>query len=261
MIELPIQRSTPKVSEPRKLFLFSHPKSGKTSLISSLPNCLLIDLEDGADFYENSSINVKRMALEQGKSMLTILGEIAKSLEDANKAKGSPMYDFIAIDTTTVLENIAKEYAVILYKQTNMGKGFKGTDVVAELPQGGGYMWLQIAFEKIYKMFSPLAGKCLILSGHVKNASINKDGKDLSARDINLSGKLKTVVTSDSDCIGYLYRNKETNENIISFKTGEQDLATGSRLPYLSGKEFIISKKLEDGTLETYWSEIFPSLK
>lgn len=260
MIELPMTKSAPKVIEPRKLFMFAHPKVGKTSLIAALPNSLVIDLEDSAEFYECASINVKRIAINQGVSMLTVLGQIATTLIEKNKENGSPVYDFICIDTTTVLESIAREYATELYKKTNMGKSFKGTDVVAELANGGGYDWLRMAFDKIYKMFTPLVGKCFILVGHVKTASINKDGKDLNAKDINLTGKLKTTVTSDSDAIGYMYRNKDTNENILSFKTTEQDLATGSRLIYLSGKEFIISKMV-NGNLETYWPEIFPSLK
>jgi hypothetical protein len=260
MIELPIVKTAPKVMEPRKLFMFSHPKVGKTHLISALPNSLIIDLEDSAEFYECASINVKRMSLEKGVPMLNILGEIATALIEKNKENGKPVYDFICIDTTTVLESIAREYATDLYKKTNMGKSFKGTDVVSELANGGGYDWLRMAFDKIYKMFTPLVGKCFILVGHVKTASINKEGKDLNAKDINLTGKLKTTVTSDSDAIGYLYRNKDTNENILSFKTTEQDLATGSRLSYLSGKEFVISRMTENG-LENYWQEVFPSLK
>jgi hypothetical protein len=259
-MELPIIKSKPKVEEPRKMFLFAQSKTGKTSALSQLPNSLLIDLEDGADFYECASINVKRIAKQEGKNMLDVLAEVKTSIVEANQKKGSPVYDFVIIDTTSVLEQIANEFGTSLYKKSAIGKNFFGSDVVTELPQGSGYNWQRMAFDKLYKGFEALAGKCLILSGHVKTSSINKEGKDLAARDIQLTGKLKQMVCSDSDAIGYLYRDKDTDVNIISFKTSEQDLATGSRLPYLSGKDIKLSE-IKDGKLVTYWEEIFPSLK
>lgn len=57
-----------------------------------------------------------------------------------------------------------------------------------------------------------------------------------------------------------MFRNKETNQNILSFKSSETDLATGSRQPYLTGRDIVISE-LKDGVLETHWQEIYPSLK
>lgn len=71
---------------------------------------------------------------------------------------------------------------------------------------------------------------------------------------------MKGIVTSDADAIGFMFRSKESNQNILSFKTSETDLATGSRQPYLSGREIIISEKV-DGKLITHWEEIYPSLK
>lgn len=255
---LPKEKKKPETIEPKRLFIFSHPKIGKTSNLSALPNSLIIDLEDGTENYECAAINIKKLSIEQGKKPLTLLGEVASSIKE-EVTKGF-MYDFVIIDTTTILENIARDFAVDLYKKSVVGRAYTGNDVVSELPSGAGYEWLRIAFKKIYDQFTGTAKKCVILAGHVKNSSIMKDGKDLQARDIQLTGKLKTIVCQDADAIGFMYRNKETNENILSFKTSETDLATGARPDYLSGKEFIISKK-EDGKLVTYWDNIFPSIK
>lgn len=260
-MELPIKNKEGIVQEPRRMFIFSHPKIGKTSNLMALPNNLLIDLEDGADFYPGMSVNVKRIASEQGKTIFDVLKDVKDSIEAANVKNGKPVYDFITIDTTTILEQLARELGTTLYKNTLIGKAFKGSDVVAELANGSGYEWLRQGFDKIYKGFYPLANKCLILAGHVKLASINKDGKDIQARDVQLTGKLKMAVCSDADAIGFLYRNKETNQNILSFRSSEQDLATGARLQYLSGRDIVISEKKEDGTVVTHWEEIFPSLK
>lgn len=64
------------------------------------------------------------------------------------------------------------------------------------------------------------------------------------------------ITAADMDAIGLLYRNKGTNENIISFKTNEQNLVSGSRCHHLSGQEFIISE-MKDNNLQTHWNKIF----
>lgn len=258
-MELPTQIAVPTLVEVRRLFLFSGVKVGKTRLIMQLPNCLVIDLEDSADFYPGMSINVKKICRETGKPMLAVLMEIKDNIVEANTKAGKAIYDFIAIDTTTVLEKIANEFATYLYKQ-RPGNKYDGDDVTLHLPNGGGYLWLRTAFVKIYNSYQALAGKALILSGHIKFTSINKEGKELQATDVQLTGLLKQIVASDMDAIGFMYRNKETNQNILSFKTKELDLITGARLSYLSGQEFIISENV-DGKLLDHWEKIFPTIK
>jgi hypothetical protein len=258
-LELAVRKKA-TVTEPTRLVLLSQYKVGKTSNLAKLPNSVIIDLERSADFYECASFDVKALAEKQGIGLYSMLVKISNLIREENKKKGGFVYDYGIIDTTTVLENIARTLATHLYKKSTIGKQFQGDDVVTQLPQGAGYEWLRTAFKTIYDMFQGLFGKCLILSGHVKTASIQKDGKDLTAKDMALTGKLKMIVCSDADAIGFIYRKGDTNENVLSFKTTEQDLATGARLDYLSGQEFVISKK-EDGVLTTYWEHVFPSLK
>ncbi len=50
MITLPLEKTTSALKSPRKLVLYSPPKTGKTTLVSQLEDCLLLDLEDGSDF-------------------------------------------------------------------------------------------------------------------------------------------------------------------------------------------------------------------
>jgi len=245
-----------KNKNPDKLFIFSHPKVGKTSLVAGLPNHLLIDVEGGSKFVSGTKINVTEMAEKENISLLKALKEVANSIREANKEAGKKIYDYGIIDTATKLEEVAKDLAGILYKTTPMGKSWNGSDITT-LPNGAGYNWLRLAYQRIYQDFEGLFNKCFIMLGHVKNASINKDGKDLAAKDINLTGKLKTIVAADADAIGFLYRKKGEPINILSFKTSENDLATGARPPHLRGKEFEISKLVDDNIVETYWEQIF----
>lgn len=258
---LPTKVKPASVQEPRLMVVFAHTKCGKTSNLAALPNSLVIDLEDGADYYDCMSINVKKEALKEGVSPLKAMLQLPALIHKANQDNGGvPVYDFIILDTTSALEDMAATLALFRYKQTPIGKNFEG-DSVLKLPNGSGYFWIREAFEELYNGFKGLAFKCLILSGHVKSANINKKGVDLVAKDINLTGKLKQIVCSEADAIGYMYRDNKDKCNKLSFLTDEQDLASGARQSYLAGKEFVISKKEPDKPLITNWELIFPSIK
>lgn len=246
---------------PRRLLIFSQPKVGKTTLVSKLPNTLIIDTESGSKFIDGYIYDLLEEQRKTGKEPYILLKELSNKIIEANNKENKTIYDFIVIDTVTGLEYIARKLATKLYKQTLQGKSFTGTDVTMELPQGAGYMWLREAFQQLYKLFDGISKHGLILTGHFKQSSINKDGKDLSAKDIALTGKLKEIISADMDAVGFMFRNKSTNQNILSFKTNEQDLITGARPLHLRGKEFVISELTDDGTLNTYWNDIYLEVK
>lgn len=258
MITLPREPIKVEVSDPRRLVIASHTKVGKTSLIEGLPNHILIDLEDGSGFVEAAKINIKAEADKNSMHILDTLKAVADSIRQENEKAGKKIYDFIVLDTTTAIEDIAGELAAIMYRQTPLGKNWKGSQIT-NLPNGAGYGWLREAFETIYKEFDGLYGKALILFAHTKKSSITKDGKELAARDINLTGKLKNIVCADADAIGFMYRDKTGTKNILSFKTSPEDLSTGARPPHLRNEEFVISELVE-GKVKTNWDRVFLSL-
>lgn len=262
MIDLSFVPEAPmEGEEPSKLLIFSLPKTGKTTITAQLPNSLLIDLENGSGFVSGVKQNIRKESAKRGVHPIIYLNELASAIKKKNAELGKAAYDFIIIDPLTTLENLAMELAATDYRTSVMGKSWTGKNIVKDLSNGAGYEWLRDAFERLYKMFDGLAGKSLILLGHVKLTSISKKGADLSAKDLNLVGKSKLLVTSDMDCTGYMFRDVETGNNILSFRTEEQDLITGSRIKKLADKEIIISSTDEKGNVITHWEEIFPSIK
>jgi hypothetical protein len=246
--------------EPTAMFIVSQPKVGKTEAFLQLPDSFLIDVENGSKTYTGKKFNVRQYAAEKGMSNLNAL---AWCISELTKLPQEKKPRFLGVDTTTALEDIANELALNNYKQTAMGKGYTGKDIT-NLAQGAGYGWLREAFKTIYDNLKLCVrdGGCVIFLGHAKSGSISKNGQDLSAKDVALTGKIKMLFTSDMDANGFLYRKGNSNENIISFITQEQDLFSGTRMPYLAGKEFLFSKKDKDTSkLTTCWDTIFPSLK
>lgn len=259
-MELPKEPIKANQGRLNTLVIFSNPKTGKTSLLSKLPNNLIIDTEDGADFTDSMRINVLKEANSQNTNPVAILTMIAQKIREANKEKGDFVYDYISIDTLTGLERYARKYATILYKKSLVGKNFEGDDVVTQLKEGAGYEWLRRAFTEILMPFRGLARKCLILTGHTTlKSSVNKKAEDIQVRDLMLTGKIKTDVLQSVDATGYLMRDAEDpNKVVIIFRNSEKDLATGARPEHLINAEFVISERIpETGEIKTYWEKIF----
>jgi hypothetical protein len=235
---------------PRNLIIFSKPKTGKTELAAQLPNSLIIDLEEGSEF-------VKAMRMKA--SNVQEIAAIAKAI----KAAGFP-YDYAIVDTVTALEDMCVAYAEELYSKSPMGKyWFNAKDSVSQsgrekygtilgLPDGAGYHWLRLAFDKMIALISKLAPRIVLLA-HVKDVVLNKEENDFTSEDLDLTGKIKRSLASHCDSIGYLYRKK--NQNILSFKSSDK-VACGARPKHLSNQEIVVSEQI-DGEIVTHWDRIF----
>ncbi len=177
-MELPTSIVPAARKSPKNIVIYGPPKIGKTTILSKLDGCLIIDLEDGSDMV--SALKVKANSLNE-------LSEIGKAIMKAGKP-----YKYVAIDTITQLEVWAESEAKELYRQTPMGKNFdsdnKGLSVLS-LPQGAGYLYLRIAYKKWLDRLNQLAPH-IILVGHLKDKMIEKKGKEVSSKDLDLTGKI-----------------------------------------------------------------------
>lgn len=242
---LPDSPLPPCTTSPNTLVIYGQTKVGKTTLLSKLPSNLIIDLEKGTHYMTALKLEVESIAE---------LAEAGALLRANNK------YDFITLDTITELESWCEADATRMFMATPLGIKFKGKSVL-ELPMGGGYYWLRESYKRWIGAFKVVSKK-LILVGHVKDRLVNKDGKEVSATDLDLTGKLKQITCKDADSIGYLYRN-ENKQLILSFKTSDE-ITCGSRCQHLKDREFIIADPVFDGNVVvdiiTHWELIYPEL-
>lgn len=243
-IKLPTGKVPAQALSPRNLIIFSKPKTGKTTLLSQLDNCLILDLEQGSMYLEAMKVEANSIA-------------DIKAVGKAIKEAGNP-YDYVAVDTITALEEMCIPYAEELYMKTPMGKGWL-TDgklkygTVIGLPNGAGYQYLREAFTKVVAYIQTWAPR-VILVGHVKDTVLEKNGSDFNSLDLDLTGKLKRITASNSDSIGYLYRKGK--KNILSFKTSDE-IACGARPKHLSNQEIVLSEMDENGEVVTHWNKIY----
>lgn len=248
-MQLPTEKRPPVVEDPKFLILFGKQKSGKTTLLANLKDCLILDFEQGTHFVEALTIEVNNFSE---------LAQVKKLLDAKMQELGEKPYKRIALDTATTLEELLMSYAITLYQETAMGKNFKG-DNLRKLPNGAGYLYEREAYKKIIDAFSQYCDT-LILSGHVSDKLVEKDGKEVWEMEIDLTGKLKRIIGAKADAIGYVYRDK--NKTIISFKGGEDAIAE-SRPRHLSGKDIVVAESEgegEDMKMTFHWNKIFKQL-
>jgi len=202
-----------------------------------LENNLLIDLENGSDYVD---------ALKVKASSLAELREIGAKI----KAAGYP-YKYVTIDTVTILEDMVKPLALKNYQNTPIGKNFKEDDVL-KLPQGAGYYWLREAFFQVLSYIDTFAPH-IILSGHLKDKQVDDKGEMVMAANIDLTGKIKSLICANADAIGYMFRRG--NQTILSFIPSDE-VTCGARPEHLRNQEIVIAEEI-DGNYITYWEKIY----
>lgn len=239
-MELPKTKIEPLNQNPGRIIIYSQPKMGKTTFLSQLDNNLIIDLEKGSRFVSAMKVEVNN---------LNELSEVGLAIIQSGKP-----YKYVSIDTVTKLEDWCEWEATENYMKSIAGKNFnrdiRGNvlprnewESVLGLPNGAGYLWLRNSFKTwVDRMASTT--EHLILVAHLKDKSIERKGKEISAKEIDLTGKLKTIACANADAIGYMYRN-DKSELRINFIASE-DLAAGSRVEHLKGQD-----------IEADWNLIF----
>lgn len=236
-IVLPTKKVKAERVNPKRIVIYSKPKTGKTTAYAGLEDNLIIDLENGADYVEALKVKVSSLQelLDTGKAI---------------KAAGNP-YKYITIDTVTALEDMIMPLAIKLYRQTPMGKNYDG-DNVTTLPNGAGYLYIRQAFFQVLDFIDTLA-PTIILSGHIKDKVVDDKGEMVMSANIDLTGKIKSLICANADAIGYMYR--KGNQTILSFKTSEE-VTCGARPEHLRNEEIVVSEMI-DGVVKTSWDKVF----
>lgn len=174
---IPKEKHKAQKCGPKRLLIFSKPKTGKTTMLSKLEDNFMVVLDPGgADYADYWGVDVRREAELQGVKPHVVLRNLAG---DLMKLPKKPKYG--TIDTITSLEDVIIPLAGELYKATPMGVNWgnkPGEDDVRKLPNGAGYTYTRMAFSQVIEVFS----RCfenIILVGHIKEKMLEKDGESL----------------------------------------------------------------------------------
>ena len=194
---------------PGILLLYGAPKVGKTTMLSKLDDCLIIDTEQGGNMLEGYFQTV-----DSKDELLQFYADAANGHE----------YKYFALDTidkivTWTEKDVCREYDIESINDLPFGKGFG------------------LVRERVMNNIKKLASLCdhLILVGHRKTASPIDNSTAIEPESLDISGKLKNMIMAQADGIGYMFR--EEDKLMVSFESGKA-LEAGSRCEHLRGKTF-----------------------
>lgn len=241
--DLPSGLSTPTINM-ESCILYGLPKCGKTTLLSTLPNCLIIDTENGTN---KLAALVKKVPDDRGPvGRMRWLEEFADFLI----AKGKP-YDYVALDTFTEINDMAEWSGTYRYMNTVQGKNFNRTDddemlkpsdndyqSVHTLKEGYGYRWSREDTLRVFDKYLRVAKKCVFFVCHVEDKYVGGGDtrirlkEEVAPKQLALTGKIKDILPRKVDAVGYVYNDDGTIK--INF-TGSEERVGGCRCPHLQG--------------------------
>ena len=198
-------------TNPSVLLLYGAPKVGKTTMLSQLNDCLIVDTEKGSRMLEGyiSEVNTR--------------DELIDTLIELKESK-DVKYKYVALDTIDKITEWAERRVC---EEENVR-------AIGDLAFGKGYGMVREKVVQTVEAFRNVT-EHLIIIGHRKVAYAVTDGSTIVIPEsLDLTGKLKNVIMSGADAIGYVYRNED--ELMVSFKANDA-IEAGSRCPHLKGKE------------------------
>lgn len=210
--------------DPKVMLLYGAPKVGKTTALSQLDNCLIIDTEQGANMLDGYIEQVNT------REDLIVLLQQAQEGHD---------YKYVALDTIDKIAEWAEE--AVCREET--------VEAIQDLAFGKGFGMVREKVLNTIKAMKKIFPHVIII-GHRKWARAIVDSKAIvEPESLDLTGKLKNMLMADCDAIGYIYRDDEKKKLMVSFKANEA-LEAGSRSPHLRGKE-----------MELKWNQIYKESK
>ena len=196
---------------PKTMLLYGAPKVGKTTALSQLEDCLIIDTENGANMVDGYIETVSNR-----EELISLLQE----------AKEGHEYKYAAIDT---IDKIAIWAEKAICEQENV-------TAIADLAFGKGFGMVRENVLNTVNILKEIFPHVIII-GHRKWAKAVVDSKAIvEPESLDLTGKLKNMLMADCDAIGYVYRNEENSKLMVTFQANEA-LEAGSRSPHLRGKD------------------------
>jgi hypothetical protein len=229
-IILPKTPSPPLYSAPRTAIWYGLPKCGKTTMLSKLPNHIIVDIEAGS-----GHVTANRIMPPEDLGPVGIwkwLKQVVQAIIDEGR-----LYDHVIFETISYLDELSEWVGTRNYMESPQGKKFNRDATgkpykfgsseyssVHEIGEGYGYRWSREAMMDIFDITKGLGKVCTHYTCHVLDKMISsKTGNDtgqIRVMDLSLTGRLKTIIPRDVDAIGYMYQKNGTLN--VSFKGSEE---------------------------------------
>lgn len=265
-MQLPDEITKVTNTNPRDLVIIGQPKIGKGTILGDFTtknNALILDLENGG--YEFIAARKISTYTDHSNTRYDSFQNYIKYRNLLLESKGK--YEYLLIDGLSDLDDLSEIGGTKAYMNSIQGKKFNRDlngmalkedhidyKSVLTLGDGAGYKWTRDWFIQqidFFRQISPYR----IYAAHVADKYVRDGGKEeVIGAEIALTGKLKTIFASKVTALAKLVADGD--ERYLNFEVLNDSIIAGSRVPRLEGK-VLLSKKQKDGTIETYWENIY----
>jgi len=253
-----LRTKTGVVDSPQKIIIYSPPKTGKTTTLAELEDNFIVDLESGTGGVTGSILDVRQEVIarkienagERAVAPWNIISELYNEFLQLEKTKDGISFKHISFDTVDALEEACR-----------MKIWSEQEEDPYNMDYGKGYGLIRDRLMKLLNLFIGL-GLNVIIVGHRKRAITEKKGVQISSNDLEVTGKLKSILFAWADCIGFGNRQISDEGNpgfYLSFvRDTDDNTEAGSRISRLEGRNILIHEMKDNKTITNNWEEIFP---
>lgn len=216
-------RSAPKRGMPTDGFLLfvGLPKAGKTRLASSIPDSVIIELEQGG--------------ADRLDGWVQEVSDLPTFREAMKWAIGEPKVKTIVVDSTDALLDLLEQDILERHELGSMMDRKEGVNTWNELTKHVNAM---------VKRFKE-CGKLVVGLSHFKASKLDSEGRLVVSHNLEAPGKIGPNLLAKADLIGSCSKSRvgTRTEYAVSFQGGGTLGTFGSRVDELEGKTVVIPKK------------------
>jgi hypothetical protein len=222
-----------------KLVLEGKSKVGKTTFAASFPDALMIECEPGGAAHVGCHV----FDISVGKDPLKGLTLAIEELRTDTK------FRTVILDT---VDAVAELTAAAICRELEIGS-------IQDAPKKkrDGIQWDMYSTRIVGYVGAILAlPKNVVILGHTKPATYDKDGVLKKEEGLDIYGKAARILYARVDNIGHLYSVNEggVTKTMLSFRGG-MDCTRGSRHPLLRDKEIIVPQVNGYSAFESLFKE------
>jgi hypothetical protein len=211
------------------ILMFSgRPKSGKTRLLASIPESVVIELEKGGA----DRVNIKRRVNE-----VNGIAEFDEAMQDVI---GNDSIKTVSIDT---IDQLALWHIEDLHLNEKPRAGFDSRAAWGEFSN------------RMHTLVDNMktCGKLIVIAAHSKPAEKNSDGQIIAPAGIAIPGKSGNYFAAHADAIGSVGVRVVGGaaEHYVTFKAASEAADWRSRIDELHDKEFKLKKEDPWGSFVT----------
>lgn len=199
------------------LLVYGEPKTGKTTLLSQFPKCLILAFEPGYNALDGAMVQ----PILKWTDFKMVLAQLAMP-EVMEK------FDFIGFDTADIAYNMCEKYICMQNRVKELG----------DIPYGKGTSLCTSEFSDSIREIANLGYGLCFVSHSTEKKFQNEKGEEYNRIVPALTARPYGIINKMVDTIGFIHReNTDTEKNKpFLYLRGNDNFLAGSRFRYIAPK-------------------------